>query len=107
MQLLFFQRQSARGRGVPRPRPQAAPSSESSPGGNSDELDLNQFAKFIELLTNPTVKDILKPEVAEALDTLRGANGGDVQGAPPSGLEPENQPISTYMLIVNLTFLGR
>ena len=81
---------------MPRPRPQAAPSSESSPGGNSDELDLNQFTKFIELLTNPKVKDILKPEVAEALDTLSRANGGDAQGAPPTELEPETQQISTW-----------
>ena len=51
-------RQSSRGRGVTRQRKPAAAAPEQSPagGGGDGELDLNQFAKFIEILTNPKVK---------------------------------------------------
>ena len=48
---------------------------------------MDQFAKFIELLTNPKVKSILKPEVAEALDTL----------APPEDEEPEVAEAPTFV----------
>eukprot|EP00095_Tigriopus_kingsejongensis_P001305 snap_masked-scaffold967_size75526-processed-gene-0.2 protein:Tk01305 transcript:snap_masked-scaffold967_size75526-processed-gene-0.2-mRNA-1 annotation:"hypothetical protein AaeL_AAEL009580" len=58
-------RQSSQGRPQSRDR-QSSNNNDSDDGG----LDVEQFAKFIELLTNPKVKSILKPEVADALSSF-------------------------------------
>jgi len=81
-----------------RPKPkrqsQRDPPPRSRGGGRqqSDEgdgLDVDQFAKFIELLTNPKVKSILKPEVAEALDTFAGPDQGEEEPVYDDDLEEE------------------
>ena len=40
----------------------------SNSDSNDDSIDPDQFAKILELLTNPKLKKILKPEIADALE---------------------------------------
>ena len=35
---------------------------------SDDDIDPEQFARILELLTNPKLKNILKPEIADALE---------------------------------------
>lgn len=56
---------------------------------NNGGIDVDQFAQFLEILTNPKVKLILKPEVAVALDSFLGtqrpaANRRRPHGRPPA-----------------------
>ncbi|QQP37381.1 Putative chitinase 3like, partial [Caligus rogercresseyi] len=76
---------------------------EQSRGGG--DLDVQQFAKFIELLTNPKVQSILKPEVVDALGVItdgpppptssgrrnKRPKGG--QRRPPSAREEEEEEV--------------
>eukprot|EP00094_Tigriopus_californicus_P000286 TCALIF_00276-PA protein Name:"Similar to Endochitinase (Brugia malayi)" AED:0.30 eAED:0.30 QI:0/0/0/0.5/1/1/2/0/700 len=66
------------------PRSQGRQRSESSREEQESGLDVAQFAKFIEILTNPKVKSILKPEVADALSSFqRDTEEDDVATARP------------------------
>ena len=53
---------------------------------SDDDIDPEQFAKILELLTNPKLKNILKPEIADALeDNLSVLQKTDSHSSPAGG----------------------
>ena len=64
-----------RGGGGRKKRPNNAKSDNAGGGSGSDNLNVNQINKFLELLQNPSIQSILKPEIVEALGTHRPIAG--------------------------------
>ena len=56
---------SSRGRGNPK---SSSSRKKNTADKSDDDIDPEQFAKILELLTNPKLKNILKPEIADALE---------------------------------------
>ena len=69
---------SSRGRGNPK---SSSSRKKNTADKSDDDIDPEQFAKILELLTNPKLKNILKPEIADALeDNLSVLQKTDSQG---------------------------
>ena len=74
---------SSRGRGNPK---SSSSRKKNTADKSDDDIDPEQFAKILELLTNPKLKNILKPEIADALeDNLSVLQKTDSQGGSGSG----------------------
>ena len=56
---------SSRGRGNPK---SSSSRKKNTADKSDDDIDPEQFARILELLTNPKLKNILKPEIADALE---------------------------------------
>ena len=74
---------SSRGRGNPK---SSSSRKKNTADKSDDDIDPEQFAKILELLTNPKLKNILKPEIADALeDNLSVLQKTDSQGGSGGG----------------------
>ena len=69
---MFFQsksRPSQSSSSLRRGNPNSSSSQKKNTADKSDDdIDPEQFARILELLTNPKLKNILKPEIADALE---------------------------------------
>ena len=81
---------SSRGRGNPK---SSSSRKKNTADKSDDDIDPEQFAKILELLTNPKLKNILKPEIADALeDNLSVLQKTDSQGGSGGGGRLSEQP---------------
>ena len=81
---------SSRGRGNPK---SSSSRKKNTADKSDDDIDPEQFAKILELLTNPKLKNILKPEIADALeDNLSVLQKTDSQGGSGGAGRLSEQP---------------
>merc|ERR1719288_319700 len=61
------------------------------PTGNGNSVSIDDLTKFFELVNNPGIRNILKPEIVEALSPQNsgGKSGGRGREKPKQNFQPQ------------------